>query len=948
MSINYINLKELFQKPNKCYEIEIESKIEKVKTKEEFLYVDIINGNNYYKNFYLLKGEIFPEPSCGNLIIIKKIFYKFDENFEPKLFINILMSKKNENDFKNITTNDDINSINKLDFSDEEIKKTLLKFLDIKQELDSNLFSVNSVNEKYYSLELFKKNKTYVLEKKCDFLDYNLKVKDIIYIKDFYFEENKIKLSQISLIEKLSEEKLFILLEKNKELSEGYLWGKIIEKDKKNKIIRIMNNNKNILTIENYNNNIKLGQYFIFSKYIMHNDTIKLEEDQYDSFCYYSSEELYYSNKIDLNLFSAIQFYFIDFNNDNNYYKKISVENRYYIEIKKEKIIMVFDYTTYSKNKLIPIEISLIDKYSQTKNFVSEIFQGLLNKVNIFINNDQFPTYFFEYLYTYFKKPKNILDSTKTIEYYEMNYTINEFDNFDSDNRVRFNILNIPMQKDCEKNVKKGLIDLGNSILVCETFNNESERNIYGIFSIKQIRLNISLSLPLFKANYKSYYPLVGGIYDQIKNNMINDDDKLIELINKIELFKSNYSSIINKCLTINEEISICELKSRMGLLICSYFMMYSRKKKFRRLLTLKYIRHVIKRLELIKDRLTNSQQLRIFSYLLRAKINYQLETEIIFLSEEKEDSAYLLAQNFILEEINSINEFSKLFQGYLQMDSYVLKNYAIGEYSYSLSIEPIFILKYHLKSNYEGFFILEELNCAILGWTEPIENITIINENYLFQKFEQNDPSHISNEKDLKNGAFGISIVLRHENNSHKKKNLINTFNNSPLYYCNDGKLIDIRIKNPILKKGEDGIIIESLITEEQTIIISLARDFIYGELLDVKLFIQEDFHELLEKYNDIKSKKQKQLDDNKHQIDFKSITPMYNYSQNDEEQLTELALDVISVGILKIGNEIFNLDVIRSMVTFAQQNNSCDQLPPIFFCIKNELDRIQSKNYE
>ena len=94
MSINYINLKELFQKPNKCYEIEIESKIEKVKTKEEFLYVDIINGNNYYKNFYLLKGEIFPEPSCGNLIIIKKIFYKFDENFEPKLFINILMSKK--------------------------------------------------------------------------------------------------------------------------------------------------------------------------------------------------------------------------------------------------------------------------------------------------------------------------------------------------------------------------------------------------------------------------------------------------------------------------------------------------------------------------------------------------------------------------------------------------------------------------------------------------------------------------------------------------------------------------------------------------------------------------------------------------------------------------------------------------------------------------------------
>ena len=69
---------------------------------------------------------------------------------------------------------------------------------------------------------------------------------------------------------------------------------------------------------------------------------------------------------------------------------------------------------------------------------------------------------------------------------------------------------------------------------------------------------------------------------------MINDDDKLIEFINKIELFKSNYSSIINKCLTINEEISICELKSRMGLLICSYFMMYSRKKKIKRIINIK------------------------------------------------------------------------------------------------------------------------------------------------------------------------------------------------------------------------------------------------------------------------------------------------------------------------------------------------------------------------
>ena len=51
------------------------------------------------------------------------------------------------------------------------------------------------------------------------------------------------------------------------------------------------------------------------------------------------------------------------------------------------------------------------------------------------------------------------------------------------------------------------------------------------------------------------------------------------------------------------------------------------------------------------------------------------------------------------------MNEYSKLFQGYLQIDSNILYNYKINYYSYSLSIEPLFIIKYHLKSNYDAFF---------------------------------------------------------------------------------------------------------------------------------------------------------------------------------------------------------------------------------------------------
>ena len=218
-------------------------------------------------------------------------------------------------------------------------------------------------------------------------------------------------------------------------------------------------------------------------------------------------------------------------------------------------------------------------------------------------------------------------------------------------------------------------------------------------------------------------------------------------------------------------------------------------------------------------------------------------------------------------------------------MDSYVSHNYKINERSYSLSIEPLFIIKNHLKSNYEGFFLLEEVNSNILGWTEPRENITIINEKNLFEKSNYIDPSHISDEKDLKNCAFGISIVLRHENNSHKKKNLNNNGIESPLYYFEDGKVINLKDNNPDIIKGEDGIVIESLMTKDQKIIISLAKDFIYGELLNYKLFIQKDFSELLNKMNNIKSQKltSKVVDNNL----INNENKIKNYNKNEMKDL-------------------------------------------------------------
>ena len=47
-----------------------------------------------------------------------------------------------------------------------------------------------------------------------------------------------------------------------------------------------------------------------------------------------------------------------------------------------------------------------------------------------------------------------------------------------------------------------------------------------------------------------------------------------------------------------------------------------------------------------------------------------------------------------------------------------------------------------------------------------------------------------------------------------------------------------------------------ENFITEDQAIINSLIKDFIYGELFDVNLFIKKDFSEFLKKMKEIREK--------------------------------------------------------------------------------------------
>ena len=245
---------------------------------------------------------------------------------------------------------------------------------------------------------------------------------------------------------------------------------------------------------------------------------------------------------------------------------------------------------------------------------------------------------------------------------------------------------------------------------------------------------------------------------------------------------------------------------------------------------------------------------------------------------------------------------------------------------------------------------MLEEINNNILGWNEPRENFTIINEKYLFEKYKYKDPSNIKDKNDLNDCAFGISIFLLYENNSHKSKNLNNRNISTPLYYCEKGEAVNIKLKDSKLEKSEDEIKIESLIKKNQNIIISLAKDFIYGKLLDYRLFIQKDFSELNKKIKEIKQKKLQQDSTpiNNINYDICKIDNLQNYNTNDKEVLEKSAKNAIRAGVLKIGDIFYTLDIIREMVRVAKLNNSINLLDPVFMEIDKELNKKEKSNYK
>ena len=211
-----------------------------------------------------------------------------------------------------------------------------------------------------------------------------------------------------------------------------------------------------------------------------------------------------------------------------------------------------------------------------------------------------------------------------------------------------------------------------NSILIFETFfKSPQESKIFGIFNINEILYN----MPIIQMNnnvFDKYYDIFGFIFDYLKMNQNNkeaQDNFISECGNK---FNENIKELSKldflKNTHYEKDISSSQLKTRIGIIASYYLSIPNLKNK--KMKILRQLKSIVEDIVCYEKYLSKEQILRIFIILTRRIIEKGANPELVVLSDLSETtSPYFLANKFNLEEIRNINEYSRLFSGYLQMD---------------------------------------------------------------------------------------------------------------------------------------------------------------------------------------------------------------------------------------------------------------------------------------
>ena len=813
----------------------------------DFIEIDVVENNILYEKLTLIKGEIYPLPKPKDILNIKEIYLDYDDNLYLRLFIKGEIKSQNLN---SISINDNI----LFSFSYNKINESLKIICEIKEDLFSSIFRIDSFNDKYYSLFCLKENALYNILNK----NFSTFVKDeFVLISNYIKNKNEIEKTNLTIIKKLKEEKLLQFFYAKSIFGEKLTLLKIVDINEKYYIA--INNNKELYQIDKSQKLRKLGvkicQILIVQKFkILYNMNNFFKEIILgdDSIIYISQQEIFFSTlTIPINFLTIVHIVFLDYE-INNLYDAIIIDGTKYIIDSKE----IYCVLNFDKNKFdfYPIEIVLESSKlsNESKIFFFFLYKGLINKINAFVNYNSGKAYCIEYFYMNIDNPLNIDPQKTYIKIKNIEYKLKYFDTFNSENRQRINVLNVPYQK-IENFEEKILNDNNiNSFQICNIIY-KKKTIVFGIFDIKEA---LSIRGKEDNSYYDEFYEDFGDI-----PSLMQLENREYSKLKNICLTKYTKSSIDKSIKTItnvyNAKLTYSQYKTRLGLLLCYYINKCSRLYDFSNLISrFDYIQGSFE-----STNITYLQRLRIFILYLRKKLADESSLgHIIFFSKLSENSPYKLARELNKNEIMNLTEFSRYFPAYLQIDSYIMFNYYKKERSYSFSLEMLFIMKHYLLSNYEDFFFITREESNEFAYQAENENITVINERNIFIN-NLKSIKDVDNIDESKNVALPITFEFRQEKNGHQKRNNKNSKVLSPFLFYKDGKIERIqeeaKYDNKNILKGENRQIIESYLSMDKSIILQLKIIPIFGELLDYNFFIEKDFSRLLNKMKEIKSKK-------------------------------------------------------------------------------------------
>ena len=890
-------LRELLAKKEKSIECNEKFIVTAIKFISELdqIILNLRQNDTIYEGLVMIKGTIFPIPKLFSVLSINRIYLKYDEEFILKIFIEGEIDSNTR-----ISELDNSTTINSYSFGNNIIKTiSILTKINVLGN-NSNVFKVIKLEENKIIIKSILESKASNIEI-MQSQNNNFNLNDFIWICNYEVEQGRLKTNELTTIEILEDDKLINFLDNTLEGTK--ILFQVIDMDKEN--IILFNKNKNIYKLKKNqtalnNKIIDFCMTIIISNYnIKNNNEIELNDD---SFIHTFKLESYYIENIIINLIVVLEIHFIDFKKDNNIYDCITSSM-----FDEKKIItkniehIYFDSIIRKKYEYYPIDLTLSSSKNENikSTFSLYIYPALMNKINAFLNVKDKNLYYYEYLY--YNISDNLEEIQKEIIVNDLKYNITINDNFGSKNRKRISIMNIPYQK-CEFSENEMR---SRSVQICELINKGFKR-IIGIYNIKIEFKEIEKSNDYFDEYYESF----GDIYDIIKSNNSRyyDDieEKLENKLIKYELIKNKNQINILNTNNFYESMTLSQFKSWFGLVICEF----ANKSKSNQYKVIDVLSNADKILYITKDkRLKYKDIIRILIFALNQTLIKKINIKPKFISELNKISPFFLAYDFNKNQIMRLGEFSALFQAYLQLDSYKAYNYIHSEYTYTFSLELVFMIKYQLLSTYEEFFFTKHNQGKEYAFIDYNTKITVIN---MIRTFGENfkESVVINNINTSKNYAMPLSLHFMHEKSGHYKYSLKNNEFQCPIIYFR-GLRIEIEISNNRSIGefyGESGRIIENFICKNKFIINQLSSNFIFGDFFAMEYFDVKDFSKLIE------AVKSKLAELNINIVEEEnSVHYIKNFEENVEKNKIEEEKIENLTNIIQDGDVEYDLDEIR-----------------------------------